>query len=265
LRGRRILKQGWMEYYAPYVRAEEVLLPRIEEGDKVQLRRVTRKDKFICPPPRYNPSSLLKKMEELGIGTKATRADIIQTLYNRGYVTDERIVVTELGFDVIGILGKYAPTVTSAQLTRELEGKMEQIQSNKMKRETVLKEVVEQLKPQLEHFKENEAPIGEALTKATQKAQTQERIVGKCPNCGTGNLTIIYSRKTRKRFIGCSNYFKGACSTSFPLPQRGTIKPTGNSCKACGWPQILVWLKGKRPWNLCFNPDCSLKSRRKKP
>jgi DNA topoisomerase-1 len=265
LRGRRILKQGWMEYYAPYVRAEEVLLPRIEEGDKVQLRRVTREDKFICPPPRYNPSSLLKKMEELGIGTKATRADIIQTLYNRGYVTDERIVVTELGFDVIGILGKYAPTVTSAQLTRELEGKMEQIQSNKMKRETVLKEVVEQLKPQLEHFKENEAPIGEALTKATQKAQTQERIVGKCPNCGTGNLTIIYSRKTRKRFIGCSNYFKGACSTSFPLPQRGTIKPTGNSCKACGWPQILVWLKGKRPWNLCFNPDCSLKSRRKKP
>jgi DNA topoisomerase-1 len=265
LRGRRILKQGWMEYYAPYVRAEEVLLPRIEEGDKVQLRRVTRKDKFICPPPRYNPSSLLKKMEELGIGTKATRADIIQTLYNRGYVTDERIVVTELGFDVIGLLGKYAPTVTSAQLTRELEGKMEQIQSNKMKRETVLKEVVEQLKPQLEHFKENEAPIGEALTKATQKAQTQERIVGKCPNCGTGNLTIIYSRKTRKRFIGCSNYFKGACSTSFPLPQRGTVKPTGNSCKACGWPQILVWLKGKRPWNLCFNPDCSLKSRRKKP
>jgi DNA topoisomerase-1 len=265
LRGRRILKQGWMEYYAPYVRAEEVLLPHIEEGDTVRLRWVAREDKFTCPPPRYNPSSLLKKMEELGIGTKATRADIIQTLYNRGYVRDERIMVTELGFDVIEILGKYAPTVTSAQLTQELEAKMEQIQNNCMRRETVLKEVVEQLKPQLEHFKENEETIGEALTKATQQAQAQERIVGKCPNCGTGNLTIIYSRKTKKRFIGCSNYFKGACSTSFPLPQRGTVKPTGNRCKACGWPQILVRLKGRRPWNLCFNPDCSLKSRRKKP
>jgi len=263
LRGRRILKQGWMQYYAPYVRAEEVLLPHIEEGDKVRLRRVIREDKFTCPPPRYNPSSLLKKMEELGIGTKATRADIIQTLYNRGYVRDERIAVTELGFDVIKILGKYAPAVTSAQLTQELEGKMEQIQNNKMNRETVLKKVVEQLKPQLERFKENEATIGEALTKATQKAQAQERIVGKCPNCGTGNLTIIYSRKTKKRFIGCSNYFKGICSTSFPLPQRGTVKPTGNNCKACGWPQILVRLRGRRPWNLCFNPDCS-KSRRKK-
>jgi len=265
LRGRRILKEGWMEFYKPYVRAEEVLLPPIKEGDKVRLRRVIREDKFTCPQPRYNPSSLLKKMEELGIGTKATRADIIQTLYNRGYVRDERIVVSELGFDVIDVLGRYAPAVTSAKLTQELEGKMEQIQNNRMKRETVLAEVVERLKPQLEQFKENEEPIGEALTKATKRARIQERIVGKCPNCGTGKLMIIYSRKTRKRFIGCSNYFKGLCNTSFPLPQRGTVKPTGNNCKACGWPQVLVWLRGRRPWNLCFNPDCSLKSRRKKP
>ncbi|PVX23871.1 MAG: DNA topoisomerase I, partial [Candidatus Bathyarchaeum sp.] len=264
LRGRRILEQGWMEYYMPYIRAEEVLLPRVEEGDNVRLRRVTREDKFTCPPSRYNPSSLLKRMEELGIGTKATRADIIQTLYNRGYVKDERIVVTELGFDVIDVLGKYAPMVTSAQLTKELEAKMEQIQNSKMKRETVLEEVVDRLKPQLEHFKENEETIGEALTRATQRAEAQERIVGKCPTCGTGDLTIIYSRKTKKRFIGCSNYFKGVCSTSFPLPQRGTVKPTGSSCKACGWPQMLVRLKGRRPWNLCFNPDCS-KSGRKKP
>ncbi len=265
LRGRRILKEGWMEFYKPYVRAEEVLLPPIKEGDKVRLRRVIREDKFTCPQSRYNPSSLLKKMEELGIGTKATRADIIQTLYNRGYVRDERIVVSELGFDVIEILGRYAPAVTSAKLTQELEGKMEQIQNNKMKRETVLAEVVERLKPQLEQFKENEEPIGEALTKATKRARIQERIVGKCPTCGTGKLMIIYSRKTRKRFIGCSNYFKGLCNTSFPLPQRGTVKPAGSNCKTCGWPQVLVWLRGRRPWNLCFNPDCSLKSRRKKP
>ncbi len=263
LRGRKILKQGWMEYYIPYVRAKEVLLPQIEEIDTVRLRRVKREDKFTCPPPRYNPSSLLKRMEELEIGTKATRADIIQTLYNRGYVRDERIVVTELGFDVIDVLDKYAPIVTSAQLTRELEDKMEQIRNNKMKRKIVLDKVVEQLKPQLEHFKENEETIGEALTQAIQRAQAQERIVGKCPNCGTGNLTIVYSRKTGKRFIGCSNYFKGICSTSFPLPQRGTVKPTGNSCKACGWPQILVRLKGRRPWNLCFNPGCSKSGRRK--
>ena len=264
LRGRRILKQGWMSYYKPYVRAEEVPLPAIKEGDNVRMRRVTREDKFTCPPSRYNPASLLKTMEQLGIGTKATRADIIQTLYNRGYVRDERIVVTELGFDVISVLGKYAPTVTSAKLTQELEGKMEQIQNGSAKRETVIEEVIQQLKPQLEMFKQNEEAIGEALTRAINRAQTQERIVGKCPNCGTGNLTIIYSRKTRKRFIGCSNYFKGACTTSFPLPQRGTVKPAGSNCKECGWPKVLVWLRGRRPWNLCFNPDCPSKSKRRK-
>ena len=264
LRGRRILKNGWMDFYKPYVRAEEVLMPPIKEGDNVRLRNVIQEDKFTCPPPRYNPSSLLKKMEELGIGTKATRADIIQTLYNRGYVKDERIAVTELGFDVIEILGKYASIVVSAKLTQELEDKMEQIQNNRMNRETVLAEVVEQLKPQLEQFKENEERIGESLTKAIKRAQTQERIVGKCPNCGTGDLAIIYSRTTRKRFIGCTNYFKGICKTSFPLPQRGTVKPTKSNCKACGWPQVLVWLRSKRPWNLCFNPNCSLKARRKK-
>jgi DNA topoisomerase-1 len=266
LRGRRILEEGWMQYYKPYVRAEEVLLPPIKEGDKGRLRRVNREDRFTCPPPRYNPSSLLKKMEELGIGTKATRADIIQTLYTRGYVRDERIAVTELGFDVIDILGRYAPDVTSAQLTQELEAKMEQIQNNMMKRETVIAEVVEQLKPQLEQFKENEEAIGEALSKATKKAQAQERVVGKCPNCGAGDLAIIYSRTTKKRFIGCTNYFKGLCKTSFPLPQHGTVKPAKSRCKACGWPQVLVWLRGRRPWNLCFNPDCSSKAkRRKKP
>jgi DNA topoisomerase-1 len=264
LRGRRILEEGWMKFYRPYVRAEDIILPPIKEGDTIFMRRVAREDKFTSPPPRYNPSSMLKKMEDLGIGTKATRADIIQTLYNRKYVIDERIIVTELGFDVIDVLGRYAPTVVSVMLTKELEDKMEQIQKGNMNRETVLKDVIDNLKTQLETFKENEETIGEKLSKATKKAQTQERIVGKCPNCDTGQLTIIYSRKTKKRFIGCTNYFKGLCSTSFPLPQRGTVKPSRNNCKSCGWPNMLVWFRGRRPWNLCFNTDCSSNKKRRK-
>jgi DNA topoisomerase-1 len=169
-----------------------------------------------------------------------------------------------LGFDIIEILRRYAPKVTAAKLTQELESKMEQIQKSRETRENVLAEVVEQLKPQLEQFKKNEESIGEVLSEAIKRARTQERIVGKCPNCGTGNLTIIYSRKTRKRFIGCTNYFKGLCKTSFPLPQRGTVKPEGKNCKGCGWPQMLVWNRGRRPWRLCFNPSCPLKEKRRR-
>ena len=141
---------------------------------------------------------------------------------------------------------------------------MEQIQNNRETRENVLLEVIEKLKFQLEEFKENEESIGEALSEAIKRARTQERVVGKCPNCGTGNLAIIYSRTTRKRFIGCTNYFKCLCKTSFPLPQRGTIKLLGNECKSCGWPQVLVWNRGRKPWRLCSNPNCPRKKKKRK-
>ncbi|UCE16526.1 MAG: DNA topoisomerase I [Candidatus Bathyarchaeota archaeon] len=263
LRGRRFLKEGWTRFYRPYVRAEEALLPALKEGEKVQMKRVVREDKFTRPPPRYNPSSLLQKMEEEGIGTKATRADIIETLHSRGYVAEERIVVTDLGFDVADVLGRYCPRVTSVKFTRELEEKMERIQTNSEKRENVLVETVSQLKPVLEELKGREQIIGQVLTKAIKRARMQERIIGNCPDCETGKLMILYSRKTRKRFIGCTNYFKGICTTSFPLPQRGTVKPAQKNCKRCGWPLVFVRLK-RRPWMLCFNPDCSLKEERRK-
>jgi DNA topoisomerase-1 len=136
-----------MKYYQPYVRAEEKFLPEVKEGDVVGLKHVFRLDKFTSPPPRYNPSSLLKKMEDLGIGTKATRADIVQTLYNRKYVKDERLTVTELGFDVINVLGKYAPAVTSVKLTQELESKLEQIQNNQLRGQTVWTKQLNNLNP----------------------------------------------------------------------------------------------------------------------
>ena len=261
LRETHVMNEGWMEYYAPYIRSEEVKLPPIKEGDVVRLRKVLKEEKFTCPPPRYNPSSLLKKMEECGIGTKATRADIIQTLYNRGYVYNERIAVTELGFDIIKILSKYAPIVVSTQFTKDLESKMEQIKNGIITRETVIEEVVKQLKSQLEHFKEHEESIGEALSKTIQRIQTQSPIVGKCPTCETGDLLIICSKKTKKRFIGCSNYFNGICKTSFPIPQHGRVKPIGNRCKTCGLPQVLVLIRNRKPWTLCINPNCSKKSK----
>ncbi len=262
--GRRILKEGWMKFYKPYVRTEEVALPPLKEGETVQPKGILREDKFTKPPPRFNPSSLLKKMEKVGIGTKATRADIIETLHSRKYITEERIVVTDLGFDIIDVLHRYCQGVISVKLTRELEEKMERIQTKSEKRENVLSEVVEGLKPMLEELKQREAVIGEALSNAIKRSRMQERIVGDCPTCHTGKLMILYSRKTRKRFIGCTNYFKNVCQTSFPLPQRGTVKPLHRPCKGCGWPTLIVKMRGRRPWTLCFNGSCPKKEERRK-
>jgi len=262
--GRQILKKGWMQYYKPYVRTEEVLLPPLKEGDLVKLTEVAREDKFTSPPPRYNPGSLLRKMEGEGIGTKATRADIIETLYGRRYIAEERINVTDLGFDITAILAKYCPTIISVEFTRDLEEKMEKILTQNEKREDVLAKAIQTLKPMLETFKENEQNIGRMLGDAIKKAQMQERIIGSCPSCNTGKLIILYSRKTRKRFIGCTNYFQHLCKMSFPLPQRGTVKPTGRNCRACGRPILQIRIYGKRPWTLCFNPQCPLIEKRRK-
>jgi len=264
LRGRRILKEGWMQFYKPYIRTEEVLLPPLKEGEAMKLKHIIQEDNFTNPPPRYNPSSLLKKMDENGIGTKATRADIIQTLYDRKYVRDKRIEVTALGFDIVEVLRKHCPRVISVKFTRELEEKMEQVQAGREKRQNVLVEAVDRLKPMLEELKEKEKTLGEALSKAVKKARMEERIVGKCPTCGTGKLIILYSRKTGKRFIGCTNYFNGLCTTSFPLPQKGTVRSLRSECKGCGWPLVEVRTKSRRPWRLCFNPGCPRKEERRK-
>jgi DNA topoisomerase-1 len=259
LRGRQILEEGWLRFYKPYVRSEDASLPPMEEGQRVSVKRVILEDKFTQPSPRYNPSSLLRKMEKEEIGTKATRAGIIQTLYDREYIYEERIVVTDLGFQVIDVLKKYCPTVVSSELTRKLEEKMSEIQQKKETKENVLQSVIEILKPVTEKLKEKERVIGAQLTQALKKSKLEEKTIGACPTCQNGKLVIVYSRKTGKRFVGCSNYFEGKCKTAFPLPQRGSVRPLGNVCKGCGWPTVRVWMKGKRPWNLCFNPKCPSK------
>ena len=261
LRGRQTLAEGWLRFYKPYVRSEDASLPPMEKGQKVSVKRVILEDKFTQPPSRYNPSSLLRKMEKEEIGTKATRAGIIQTLYDRKYVYEERIIVTELGFKVIEVLKKYCPTVISPALTRKLEEKMSEIQQRKETKENVLQSAVEILKPAAEKLKEKKQVIGAQLTQALKKSKLEEKTIGACPTCQNGKLVILYSRKTGKRFVGCTNYFAGKCKTAFPLPQRGSVKPTGSVCKSCGWRTVRVWMRGKRPWNLCFNPECPAKTK----
>ena len=264
LRGRQVLKEGWMVFYKPYVQVDEVLLPLLEKGEEVEIKEVTQLDEFTKPPPRYNPSSLLKKMEDEGIGTKATRADTIETLYNRGYISEERITVSDLGFDVTNILNKYCPEVVSVSFTRELEEKMERIQDGNEKKENVLESAVNRLRPVLEELKQHEETVGQELSEALRKARMQELVVGNCPVCGTGKLTIIHSRRTGKRFVGCTNFFKGTCKASSPLPQKGTVKPTRKNCSVCGWPTIQFKMQGARLWILCVNPSCPSKEKKNK-
>ncbi|MCL4429292.1 MAG: DNA topoisomerase I [Chloroflexi bacterium] len=260
LNATRTLTEGWLRLYKPYVQLKDSALPPLTEGQKVSVKKIALNNHFTKPPARYNPRSLLLKMEKEEIGTKATRAATIQTLYDRKYLSGtDSLFVSDLGFEVIEVLSKYCPTVVSPELTRKLEGEMNEIQQGNQTKEKVLQNATEILKQVTSELKQKEAAIGAQLSQPLQKAKLDERTVGACPKCHEGKLVVLRSKKSGKRFVGCTNYFEGKCNAAFPLPQTGTVKPLSSVCKSCGSPTVAVYLRGRRPWKLCLNPDCPSK------
>jgi DNA topoisomerase-1 len=264
LNGSQTLEEGWLHFYTPFGRFQESPLPPIKEGDKVGVQKIVSENKFTKPPPRYNPGTLLKRMEHENIGTKATRANIIETLHERKYTRGEKIVVTDLGFEVTNVLRKYCPQIMSVEFTQNLENKMDEVLRGKENKENLLSEAIGILKTVTTSLKDNERAVGEQLSRSVSRSKLEERVIGECPGCKSGKLIIQYSKKTGKRFVGCTNYFQGTCKTSFSLPQKGSVKPSSKECKDCGWLTLHVRLSNNHLWNLCLNPDCATKERRKK-
>lgn len=251
-------QRGWQQFYGCYATLEETFLPPLSKGQQICFKGVIVERRFTKPPPRYNSSSLLEKMEEAGIGTKGTRADTIQTLYQRKYVQNERMRVTELGFQVLEILENYCQQVLSAEMTKELEGRINRIGQQNEKGKAVLADAVRTLRPMIRELKSNKLQIGKQLSNALEKVRLEQSIIGACPNCKNGKLLVIHSKRTGKRFVGCTNYFTGLCKTSFALPQKGKIMTNARKCDVCGWPRVQAQMRGKTRF-LCFNPDCKSK------
>jgi len=259
LTGRQTIEEGWMHFYKPFVHSNDFVFPRLVKGQEIDIENVAAQGEFTKPPPRYNPSSLLKKMQKEKLGTKATRAGIIQTLYDRKYITQEKIVVTEVGFEVVRVLHQYCPDVLSSKLTAKLEDAMSEIQEKNETRQILLERAIEILQTITSRLKEQEPAIGKQLSRALKESRLEELTVGTCPICKTGKLVVLHSKKTGKRFVGCTNYFKNTCANAFPLPQSGVVKPLHNVCASCGSPTVQIYQKGKHSWKLCINPVCGKK------
>jgi DNA topoisomerase-1 len=261
IRGRRVIDEGWLRYYGRYGATEEIVLPPLVKGQQLRVKGTLFEQKETQPPPRYNPASIVKELESRNLGTKATRADIVQILYTRGYIFGNQITVTDLGSRIVSALSEYCPEIVSEELTAQFERKMELIQEDKVSKEEVIKEAREELDAILRKFKQHQLEIGEQLAEAVRITRTKRWVVGKCPQCG-GELRILRSRATRKRFIGCSSY--PSCVYSTPLPQSGTIVPLHRICNQCNAPMIQVSRSGKRPYQMCINPECPSKKDWKK-
>ena len=254
-KGTRTVEKGWHEFYAPYVKLDEVELPKVSKGDIVDIKKIKCHDKETQPPKRYTPASIIRELEKRNLGTKATRAQIIDTLFQRGYVHGKTIEATELGIRTYETLEKHSPKIVDDELTRHFEEEMEEIRAGRKKEEDVLKEAKESLIKLLTEFKEKQEEIGKELKAANIETRDALTTIGDCPACKVGKLQI--RRGKFGQFLACNRY--PDCKTTFSLPNNAIIKPNNKLCEICGYPMVQSIRKGKKPLDFCINPDCKSK------
>jgi len=248
--GSNVLEANWIEFY-PYYKYKDVFIPRLREEQVLKVTSKDLLDKETKPPARYTQGKLVEKMEELGLGTKATRHTIIQNLIQRGYINGNPLRPTGKAIAVAKMLKKHAEKISSPDMTSELEMYMDGIVSGDMTKEDVVDKSRKMLKDVMANL-QNEK---DEISKEIKKGIREDLVVGKCPdeNC-SGDLIVRTSRKTKKRFVGCSAYPE--CKTTFSLPQKGLLITTRDECKHCNYPMVKIINKGRKPWDLCINPDC---------
>jgi len=256
-RGLQVKEKAWMNVYPAKLQEKE--LPDI--NGKVDIKEIRTEEKQTQPPRRYNSASLVREMEKKNLGTKATRAAIVETLINRGYIKGKSIEATSLAISLVESLEKNSPIIIDENLTREFEKQMSSIQTAKRDLEKKSQKILEEAKSTLlkieKQFRKNEGKIGKSLIKSITNIREQERkenTLQKCPKCKKGNLRILYNRTSRRYFVACNAYPE--CKTTFSLPPNSLIKKTDKICEKCGSPILMSIRKGKRPWEFCFNPEC---------
>lgn len=255
--GSRTIELGWHTFYAPYVKLEEVELPAAKKGDKTTIKKISQHEDQTKPPKRYTPASIIKELEKRNLGTKATRAEIIDTLLRRNYaIGGDSLQVTELGFQTVKVLEEHCPKILDEELTRKFEADMEDIREQKKKQDQVLGEAKKVLIEILKDFKAKEKQIGKDLLETFAETRATLTTVGPCPECKKGTLAL---RKGKfGRFIACDKY--PDCKTTFHLPASGLVQVSPETCKTCGYPEVKIIRKAKKPQIVCINQNCKSKA-----
>ena len=195
-------------------RDDDKILPHLIENENVGLEKTDGEQHFTQPPPRYTDASLIKKMEELGIGRPSTYASILQVLVNRNYVEKDsgKHIPQERGRILTAFLNNFFGQYIEYDFTADLEKKLDKVSDGKLNYKKLLEEFWNGFKPHLNKMSELEREkILEALEKELadlffpkNEENTNAQPNRKCPTCSNGNLGLELGRYGA--FIGCSNY-----------------------------------------------------------
>jgi DNA topoisomerase-1 len=241
--GGQLTSPGWRKVY-PYSSAKEYILPVMREGERLPISEVKLEEKETQPPPRYSQSRLIQQMEELGLGTKSTRHEVIQKLVSRKYVEGTPLRPTLVGRAVTESLENHADTITRPAMTRTLEEHMEQIKARNRSRSDVVAESRSMLHSVFDQLEAHGDEIGSEIMEQT----AEEMTLGPCPVCGR-DLRIRHLRN-QTQFIGCTGYPECTFNIGLPMAMWGRALRTDKHCPVHGLYHVKLVRKGSRPWEI---------------
>ncbi|GAB6088249.1 type I DNA topoisomerase [Alkaliphilus crotonatoxidans] len=280
--GSRLKFDGFLKVYSHASVSEEVNLPILKEGDTLTVSQTLPKQHFTQPPPRYTEASLVKTMEELGIGRPSTYSPTISTILSRGYVEKEGkyLKPTELGTIVTEILENYFGEILDIHFTADLEQRLDEVEEGDKDWKRLIKgfydsfeemlKIAEKDMEEIDLVEESDEDCkvcgakmlikhgryGKFLAcsnypECTHTEPILHKIGLKCPECHEGE--VIERRSKRGRlFYGCSRF-----------PQCRFVswnRPIDRKCPQCQ--QILVYKKGKKGDRIvCSNKECKFEEK----
>jgi len=236
----KVYEEGREEEEEEKEKAEgkDVRLPPLEKGEELDLVQLLPLQHFTKPPPRYTDASLIRALEEYGIGRPSTYAAILSTLLQRAYVNrvSKKLIPTKLGFTVNDLLVEFFPDLINVDFTAEMEEKLDRVATGEQSWVPMLQEFYAPFSDKVEVAREK-------MPKVEYKPEPTGEM---CPECGEP-LLIRHGRYGK--FIGCSGYPKCRYTTPIPIP--------GVTCPECGGAVVEKRTRRRRTFYSCINwrPD----------
>ena len=225
--GSTIIFDGFLKVYGEGA-SKETFLPEMETGEKLEAKDVLPTQKATTPPPRYNEASLVKVMEEHGIGRPSTYAPTISTIFERKYIEkneDKKLYPLEIGGVVNDTLVEHFPQIVDIDFTANMEEDLDSVAEGKKEWVPVIRDFYEPFHKNLEK-----------KTESVKKEDFVEKLDRKCPECGS-DLVMKFGRFGK--FIACSKYPECKFTEKTAEEKKVDDEFSGETCEKCGKPMVV--------------------------
>lgn len=276
-----VIEKGFYNVTKTLVSKDEkgIALPTMKIGDELKIAKLHPEQHFTQGPARYTDASIVKMLEEKGIGRPSTYAPIISVLLERYYVTrtNKQLIPTQLGKIINTLLVKNFSDIIDVNFTASMEDQLDEVEENKIEWPNLMKSFYGTFKDQVDVAMENVASVKGSLDEKTEIIcdkcgkpmlkklgrygyflacsgfpeckNTKSIPLAKCPREGCGGDIIARKSKGRgKEFYGCSNFPKCDFISHF--------KPINATCPKCGWFLVEKYDKKHGSYKACINPNC---------